>query len=108
MTRKQKRLLYSAVQSLRPGGILVYSTCSLAAEENEAMVSRILKRFPGALETEPLSTRVAEMIPPMTDWKGKVFDERVRNARRILPSERMEGFFLCRIRKTASTLEGER
>ena len=36
--RKQKRLLDSAIRSLRPGGTLVYSTCSFAPEENEATV----------------------------------------------------------------------
>src|SRR5690625_7249313 len=43
MARKQRKLLSSAVKSLRPGGILVYSTCSYAPEENELALTDILK-----------------------------------------------------------------
>ncbi len=105
MVRKQQRLLFSAVQSVIPGGVVVYSTCSLSAEENERVVSKMLDRFGGALRTEALQMKVDEMVQPMTEWRGKGFHEGVDNARRILPSRFMEGFFICKIRKTESTLD---
>lgn len=39
-SRKQRRLCYSAVQCLKPGGVLIYSTCTFAPEENEATSTR--------------------------------------------------------------------
>ncbi len=104
MTRKQRRLLFSAVQSLRPGGVLVYATCSLAPEENEAAVSRLLKTFGDALRVEPLGLPLDDALPPLESWRGKRFDARLAPARRILPSTVTEGFFVCRLRKLTSTL----
>ncbi len=104
MTRKQRRLLFSAVQCLRPGGVLVYATCSLAPEENEAAVSRLLKTFGEALRVEPLGLPIDELQPPLEAWHGKRFDARLAPARRLLPSPLMEGFFVCKIRKLESTL----
>ena len=104
MARKQKRLIYSAVQSLKPGGVLVYSTCSFSPEENEAIIAGILKRFPGALQTLPINLNEAFIEAGLTSWKGKTFEQGVAMARRVLPDYRMDGFFICKIGKTNSTL----
>ncbi|MEM2204448.1 MAG: RsmB/NOP family class I SAM-dependent RNA methyltransferase [Sulfolobales archaeon] len=42
LVRRQIEILASAIEILEPGGILVYSTCSIAPEENEYVVSRVL------------------------------------------------------------------
>lgn len=104
MARKQKRLIYSAVHSLRPGGVLVYSTCSFSPEENEAIIAGVLKRFPEALHIEPINLSGEFMEEGLTTWKGKSFERGIEMARRILPNYQMDGFFLCKIRKTSSTL----
>ena len=104
MSRKQRRLFYSAVQCLRPGGVLVYSTCSFAPEENEAVVSHALKKFGAALAVEPVDLPLPGLLPPLEAWEGRRYDPRVGAARRILPDGLMEGFFVCRIRKVDSTL----
>ena len=44
--RRQQEILESAVAMLRPGGRLVYSTCTFAPEENEGSVSALLRRHP--------------------------------------------------------------
>jgi len=45
---KQRTILQQAIRQLAPGGRLVYSTCSLEAEENEQVVQAILAATPGA------------------------------------------------------------
>ncbi len=58
----QKTLLSAAIRRLAPGGTLAYSTCTLAPEENEAVVSAVLSEFPD-LELEPCPSPLAEARP---------------------------------------------
>ncbi|MBT7862537.1 MAG: RsmB/NOP family class I SAM-dependent RNA methyltransferase [Gemmatimonadetes bacterium] len=105
MAKKQRRLAESAVHCLKPGGILVYCTCTLAPEENEAIINRLLRRFGDALEIIDLP--LAASIPTeagRTTWAGKSFHEALSLTRRIVPSPPWEGFYLARLRKTASTI----
>ena len=99
MNRKQRKLLYSAVQCLKPGGILVYSTCTFAPEENEAVVDRALGQFGDALDVEDIELSFDNAEPGLAQWRGKAFDGRLRRARRIVPQGAMEGFFVCCLRK---------
>jgi 16S rRNA (cytosine967-C5)-methyltransferase len=49
----QERLLRLALSRVQPGGVVVYSTCSIEPEENEQLVQRVLQQTPGAvLEVE--------------------------------------------------------
>eukprot|EP00980_Cylindrotheca_fusiformis_P007538 scaffold1561_cov129-Cylindrotheca_fusiformis.AAC.30 len=45
----QKRLIESGYRLLKPGGVLVYSTCSLSHDQNENVVDWLLKKEPGAV-----------------------------------------------------------
>lgn len=45
--RRQARLLDAVVPLVRPGGVLVYSTCSFELAEDEEQVARFLERHPG-------------------------------------------------------------
>jgi len=49
---RQVALLRSALERLEPGGRLVYSTCSLEAEENEQVVEKALRALPGVHRIE--------------------------------------------------------
>jgi NOL1/NOP2/sun family putative RNA methylase len=104
MARKQKRLMFSAVQCLKPGGVLVYATCTMAPEENELVLERILRRFGSALELEEIQLPIANLAPGLTQWRGKELRPEMSRCARILPDAQMEGFFVARIRKTSSTL----
>ncbi len=106
MARKQVRLLYSAVQSLRPGGVLVYATCSLAPDENEAVLDKTLRTFGEALTLEPIGLELETMRPPLQTWDGRAFEHDLSPARRLLPGPDTEGFFVARLRKKRSTLTG--
>lgn len=115
MARKQKRLFYSAVQCLKPGGVLVYSTCSFSPEENEAVVTRALKVFGPALHVEKIEVThdpgsngpdkcpVPTFLPGLLSWNYEDFDPSMLHALRVLPDTIYDGFFVCRLRKLAST-----
>lgn len=51
LAMEQVRLLGTAARLVRPGGVLVYSTCSLEPEENDRVVERFLAQHPGWVET---------------------------------------------------------
>jgi NOL1/NOP2/sun family putative RNA methylase len=105
MQRKQKRLLFSAVQCLKPGGTLVYSTCTFAPEENEVVVDSVLKKFGEALRLEEVERPSIEVQAGLTCWRDKALHPDLHRALRILPDGVMEGFFVCRLRKLESTLK---
>jgi 16S rRNA (cytosine967-C5)-methyltransferase len=46
MQQRQIAIVRAVLQSLKPGGVIVYSTCSLEPEENEEVVRRILAEMP--------------------------------------------------------------
>ncbi len=98
MARKQRRLLEAGLRSLRPGGVLVYCTCTYAPEENEAVLSWLLARHPG-LEVEAVRVPAPRTRPGLAAWDGDTFPEAVTRAVRILPDGLWEGFFLCRLRR---------
>jgi NOL1/NOP2/sun family putative RNA methylase len=91
--RMQRRLLASGARALKPGGVLVYSTCTLNGEENERMVQWAIETLPLRPEKSPLA------IPGSFAGMARGRDPAVALALRIFPDEEREGFFLCRMRK---------
>lgn len=96
MARKQKGLLLHASRLLKPGGTLVYATCTFAPEENEGVVDWLLRKTGGRVSLEPVDFAGIPAYPPLEGWQGKLFDSRVRNCFRVLPGLGMEGFFIAR------------
>jgi NOL1/NOP2/sun family putative RNA methylase len=99
MAQKQKKLMYSAVSALRAGGILVYSTCTYAPEENEGILDWALSKFPDQMELENISFSLPNQMAGLGTWDEKTFHPSVRKSVRILPNAQMEGFFVARLRK---------
>ena len=99
-SRLQEKMLTESFKLLRPGGTLVYSTCTLAPEEDEGPVDRLLRIFPEA-SLEPISLEIPNACPGLNIWEDKKFSPACAQAMRILPSTWMESFFLCKIRKSA-------
>lgn len=99
----QKYLLRSAISATKPGGTIVYSTCTLEPEENEEVIDWVLKREKDAVEIEEISLPGVSFKPGMSDW-NKPFNEGIQKTARITPSEIMEGFFIAKIKKLRSTL----
>ncbi len=101
VTRAQEDLLRKAVRVTRPGGTILYVTCTFAPEENEAVVDCVLRDEP--VELEPLSLPVPH-APGLTAFEELRFDPRLEGAARIYPHHfDSGGLFLVRLRR----LEGE-
>jgi 16S rRNA (cytosine967-C5)-methyltransferase len=73
MPREQFEITRSAISLLRPGGVLVYSTCSLETEENEPLVARLLDEFPR------MRLRDQEFCLPFRDHFDGAFAARLVN-----------------------------
>ena len=94
----QKRLILSAWNSLKVGGVMVYSTCSFAPEENEEVVDFLLKKEPKA-KIEKINLPIEEFQNGLTSWNKKSFDESLKLSVRVLPDRLLDGFFIAKIRK---------
>ncbi len=99
MARIQKGLITSAFKALQSGGVMVYSTCTIAPEENEGVVNYLLKKFPEA-EILPFSIPNFKIREGITKWENESFDPRVKHCVRILPQDNDTApFFIARITK---------
>ena len=84
----QLRILTCQARYVKPGGILIYSTCTLLRRENEAVVEAFLKENP-QYHLEPL---------PLPDSFGKNESGMLT----LVPGEYdTDGFFICRLRRKA-------
>ena len=90
-------MLEAAVNVLAEGGTMVYSTCSIAPEENEYIVDDILKRHP-EMEIVQISSDFGST--GYSEPYGVKLNESLKLARRFLPHlHGTEGFFICKIEK---------
>lgn len=89
----QRELIDSAFHALRPGGTLVYSTCTLNREENEAVCDWLLQQYPDAVEFLPLG----DLFPGAEQALTK------EGFLHVFPQiYDCEGFFVARLHKRAS------
>jgi 16S rRNA (cytosine967-C5)-methyltransferase len=94
MASVQRAILHSAGTVVKPGGLLVYSTCSLEPEENDQQIERFLADNPG-WRLEP---------PPDGVVPSQVLDNGLL---RVLPQrDGTDGAFAARLRLTSSTSHG--
>ncbi|MDZ5811662.1 RsmB/NOP family class I SAM-dependent RNA methyltransferase [Halorubrum sp. AD140] len=88
----QKGILARAVQATRPGGTVVYSTCTFAPEENEAVLDHVLATEDCELVDFDLPL---DTVPGVTEWEGETYDESVTRAHRVYPHHNDTGGFFC-------------
>lgn len=102
LARVQRELIMQAVDMLRPGGLLLYSTCTFAPEEDEGTISYLLEQHPDMeLVDMPGYKGFSQGVP---SWGNG--DERLKKCIRIFP-HRMngEGHFLALLKKPGDTLD---
>lgn len=97
LSRLQGMLLDRAIALLRPGGTLVYSTCTYAPEENELVLQRPLEQ--GAVELLSIQLPVAH-LPGLSEWAGERLHPDLAKAVRLYPHlTNSWGFFIAHLRK---------
>lgn len=94
----QKKLIEAGFERLKENGVLVYSTCTLAPEENEAVIDHLVRNYDAKIEEIKLKHLKAR--PGITGWEGKEFVKGMRKCWRIYPQDNdTEGFFIAKLRK---------
>ena len=101
----QKQLLNRALDMVKPGGVVVYSTCTFAPEENEAILDAVMG---DRAVVEPFQIPGLRHLPGLTHWDGAVFRSDLVHAHRYFPHlNDTGGFFVARLRRThQSTHQG--
>ncbi|MBU0963211.1 MAG: NOL1/NOP2/sun family putative RNA methylase [Nanoarchaeota archaeon] len=94
----QKYLIMNLFEKLNKNGTLVYSTCSLEPDEDEAVIDFLLNRFENAkLDEIKLDIKKSK---PVLEFEGVKFNKEIKKCLRIFPQDNdTEGFFVAKIRK---------
>lgn len=82
----QEELLSKALKILKPGGEMVYSTCSILKQENEKVLERVLSKRNAQIE--PITVQDIEVLP-----------SKIAGTITVCPTENYEGFFVAKIKK---------
>jgi 16S rRNA (cytosine967-C5)-methyltransferase len=91
LAERQIELLRRAATTVRPGGRLVYATCSSEPEENEQIVDRFLDSHPAFGLVDLGQERLPDTLAPLLDERGMF---------RTLPfRDRLEAFFAAAMRR---------
>ncbi|EKF29767.1 nucleolar protein, putative [Trypanosoma cruzi marinkellei] len=95
-SQQQRTLLLSAIDAVKVGGYVVYSTCSFLVEENEAVVEFAVRRR----HVEIVEMGLPFGRPGLTKYRHHRFHEKMQCSRRFFPHvHNMDGFFVCKLKK---------
>jgi len=99
LSSKQKKIAEAALQLLKPGGEMIYSTCAYSPEENEEVIQYILDNNKDKIRIEEINLPIKSR-EGISEWKNKKFSEELKKCCRIYHHDNdMEGFFICKIKK---------
>ncbi len=96
----QKKLIETGFNALKPGGTMVYSTCSVEPEEDEAVVDYLISNYDNA-KIEEFKLEGLNGSENITSFEGKEYSPEVKKTLRLWPQDTdTEGFFVSKIRKS--------
>jgi NOL1/NOP2/fmu family ribosome biogenesis protein len=98
---RQKDIVSSVLPALRPGGMLIYATCTYAPEENEQLVDWLLATYD--LEPQPLEPRQGAMLEQMGVTPVTIQGSEHAAFRCFPHRVQGEGMFFCRLKKSGDT-----
>ena len=104
LAKQQCWLLRSAVSAVKVGGTIIYSTCTLAPEENEGVIQWLIEKEKNTIELENIDIPYVDEIDGLTQWQNKHFNPSLIKTKRILPTKEMEGFYIAKIKKIKSNV----
>jgi 16S rRNA (cytosine1407-C5)-methyltransferase len=104
LAQRQLRLLEAALQAARPGGQVVYSTCTLEPEEDEGVIDALLRAYPGQVRVDNLARRLPIPAPGLVEADGMRYAAEVQHSARLWPHlYSTAGFFAARLTKLAAS-----
>jgi NOL1/NOP2/sun family putative RNA methylase len=93
----QKQLLSAGLNSLKESGVLVYSTCSIAPEENELVINEVLKKIRN-IKIIPIKKQYG--MPGYSEIFGKSLSKELKYSQRFYPHIHDSiGFFICLMKR---------
>ncbi len=99
IVRREIEILYHTIDLLEPGGILAYVTCSIAPEENEYVLNKVLE-IRDDIEIISPPIKLFDWDPWLTNYLNMDFPSEFKRCIRIWPHKhRMIGFTTCLIKK---------
>jgi NOL1/NOP2/sun family putative RNA methylase len=96
----QQQLANEALKLLKEEGTMIYSTCTIAPEENELIIQQLIENHDIEIEeiNLPLKTR-----PGITEWEGKRLSPEIKKCLRLYPQDNnTDGFFITKIKKLSN------
>jgi SAM-dependent methyltransferase len=99
--QRQEPLLEQAIRRCRPGGRVLYSTCTYAPEENEMVVASVIDRWPDRVRILPARLPGFKVAEGLTRWNGRSFHPDLRHTLRIWPHlNDTGGFYVALLQRT--------
>ena len=96
---QQRLLVDTAFGSLKEGGTMVYSTCSLEPEEDEGVVDYLLKKHDNA-KLEEIAINI-KRSNPISEFGDSIYSHEIKKCLRLWPQDNdTEGFFVAKIIKS--------